>query len=236
MIVLGLDTSDYANAVGLVDGERVLADSHYEAKTDSLEQIVDNIDSVLKSAGLPLDKVQGIGVGLGPGSWTGIRVGVTVGKMLSFSTSKPVCGVPTLEALAYSVSNKSHPVCAVVSVGAGDAVYAALYHPENGTVSRVGDYYVGDVKGLTVLITGPVVMVGVGAPSYARTVSLESGLDIKAVEAAPGGAAVASLAARRLERGESDDVLSLTPLYLKESTAKAFVNRYSSQSRMNKSF
>jgi tRNA threonylcarbamoyladenosine biosynthesis protein TsaB len=231
MIVLGLDTSGYANAVGVVDGERVLADFRYEAKTDSLEQIVDNIDSVLKSAGLTLDKVRGIGVGLGPGSWTGIRVGVTVGKMLAFSTGKPVCGVPTLEALAYSVRNESHPVCAVVSVGAGDAVYAALYHPENGTVSRVGDYYVGDVKGLTALITGPVVLVGRGASSYARMVSRESGLDIKAVEAVPGGAAVASLAARRLERGESNDVLSLTPLYLKESTAKAFVNKYKSSHR-----
>ncbi|MCK4274786.1 MAG: hypothetical protein KAW90_07815, partial [Dehalococcoidales bacterium] len=109
-----------------------------------------------------------------------------------------------------------------------DAVYAALYHPENGTVTRVGEYYVGDVKGLTGMITGPAVLVGNGSQAYTRIVKQESGMNIKAVEATPGGAAVACLAEQRLERGEKDDVLSLTPLYLKESTAKAFVNKYKS--------
>jgi len=228
MIVLGIDTSDYANAVGMVDGDRVLADSTYVAKTDSLGQIVDNIDATLKSAGLTLKDVGGIGVGLGPGSWTGIRVGVTVGKILAFSTGKPVAGVPTLEALAYASRHESSLICAVISVGTGDAVYAAMYRPENNAVSRIGEYYVGDVKGLTGMITGPSVLIGIGSQEYARTVKQESGIKVKAVEAAPDGASVACLAARRLERGEEDDVLSLTPLYLKESTAKAFVNKYKS--------
>lgn len=224
MIVLGIDTSGYANAVGVVDGDRVLADFTYEAKTDSLEQIVANIDATLKSAGLALKDVGGIGVGLGPGSWTGIRVGVTVGKMLAFSTGKPVAGVPTLEALAYGARHELLLICAVISAGTKDAVYAAGYR--SGT--RVGEYYVGDVKGLTGLITGPAVLVGAGSQEYARTVKQESGIKVKAIEIAPGGAAVACLAAQRLERGEKDDVLSLTPLYLKESTAKAFINKYKS--------
>jgi len=228
MIVLGIDTSGYANAVGVVDGDRVLADFTYEAKTDSLEQIVANIDSTLRSAGLGLENVQGIGVGRGPGSWTGIRVGVTVGKMLAFSTGKPVAGVSTLQALAYGARRESSLICAIIRVGTGDAVYAALYRSENGTVNRTGEYYVGDVKGLTGMITGPAVLAGDGAQVYARTLKQESGLKVKAVEARPGGAAVACLAAQRLERGENDDVLSLTPLYLKESTAKAFVNKYKS--------
>ncbi|OGO06639.1 MAG: tRNA (adenosine(37)-N6)-threonylcarbamoyltransferase complex dimerization subunit type 1 TsaB, partial [Chloroflexi bacterium RBG_13_57_8] len=74
------------------------ADRAFPARTDSLEQIVANIDETLKGAGLALKEVDGIGVGLGPGSWTGIRVGVTVGKMLAFSAGRPVAGVPTLAA------------------------------------------------------------------------------------------------------------------------------------------
>ena len=227
MMVLGIDTSGYANAVGVVDGDRVLADFTYEAKTDSLEQIVANIDATLRSAGLTLNDVRGIGVGLGPGSWTGIRVGVTVGKILAFSTGKPIAGVPTLEALAYSARHELLLICAVISVGTRDAVYAAGYR--SGT--RVGEYYVGDVKGLTGMITGPAVLVGAGAEAYRQIVTKEmasSQISVKAVEAIPGGAAVACLAAQRLECGEKDDVLSLTPLYLKESTAKAFVNKYKS--------
>jgi tRNA threonylcarbamoyladenosine biosynthesis protein TsaB len=226
MIVLGIDTSGYANAVGVVNGESVLADLVYEAKTDSLEKIFTNIDDALHKAGLALRDMDGIGVGLGPGSWTGIRVGVTVAKMLAFSTNKPVAGVPTLEALAYGLHRYSRPVWAVISVGTGDAVYAAGYRLENDAVSRVGDYYVGDVKGFAALITEPAIIVGVESPSYARIVTQASGIEVGSVKAGSLGVSVASLARQRLVRGEPDDVLSLTPLYLKESTAKAFINKY----------
>jgi tRNA threonylcarbamoyladenosine biosynthesis protein TsaB len=226
VIVLGIDTSGYINAVGLSDGDRVLADAVFTAKTDSLEQIVANIDDVLKGAGLTLAKVQGIGVGLGPGSWTGIRVGVTVGKMLAFSAGKPVAGIPTLEALVYAARDQSRSICAVVSVGVGDAVYAARYHVQGDEITRDGDYFIGDIKGLAALIMEPCVMVGTGIKSYAELIARESGIAVSSIEAKPSGAAISCLAARRLARGETDNVLALTPLYLKESTARVFVNKY----------
>jgi tRNA threonylcarbamoyladenosine biosynthesis protein TsaB len=226
MIVLGIDTSGYVNAVGLVDGGRVLADSVFPARTDSLEQIVANMDTVINKAGLSLTDVSGIGVGQGPGSWTGIRVGVTVGKILAFSTGKPVTGVPTLEALAYAVRDSSPLICPVIGVGAGGAVYAALYRSVDNTFARIDDYYIGDVEGLAHLIKESCVIVGPEARSYAGGLAVAADIKIKAVDALPSGAAVAALAALRLERGGGDDPLSLTPLYLKESTAKAFVNKY----------
>jgi tRNA threonylcarbamoyladenosine biosynthesis protein TsaB len=235
MIVLGIDTSDYANAVGVVNGDQVLADFNFEAGSDSLEKIVTNIDFALQSAGLTLDDVHGIGVGLGPGSWTGIRVGVTVGKILAFSASKPVVGVPTLEVLAYIARNEESIICPVISAGARDTVYAACYRIQDGNVIRAGEYYVGDLQGLTKMITEPAVMVGPRAKSYCEIISRASGsstVSIRAVEAVPCGGAVARLAEIRLEQGESDDVLSLTPLYLKESTARAFLSRYAGKAQV----
>jgi tRNA threonylcarbamoyladenosine biosynthesis protein TsaB len=229
MIVLGIDTSAYTNAVGLANGDAVLADAYFPAATDSLEQIVDNIDSVLKGAGLTLAGVGGIGVGLGPGSWTGIRVGVTVGKMLAVASGKPVAGVPTLEVLALA-AGKEGTVCAVIGAGTGHAVYAARYETVDGAPVRSGDYYTGDVTGLTKMLTKANILAAEGAAGYLETAGL-AGSKIRAVEAAPSGAVVARLAARRLEKGDGDDVLSLTPLYLKESTARAMVNRYSAGKR-----
>jgi tRNA threonylcarbamoyladenosine biosynthesis protein TsaB len=229
MIVLGIDTSGYANALGVVDGNRVLADHTFEARGDSLEQIVVNVDFTLQSAGITLDDVQGIGVGLGPGSWTGIRVGVTVGKILAFSTEKNIGGISTLEALAYSVRSESSLIYAIVSAGTRDAVYAAFYRARDGHVNMVGKYYFGDIKGLSKTITEPIVIVGSGAQSYRRIIQElgSSKFNIRAIEAAPSGSVVACLAAECLERGEGDNVLSITPLYLKESTAKAYINKYS---------
>jgi tRNA threonylcarbamoyladenosine biosynthesis protein TsaB len=225
MRVLGIDTSAYTNAVGVVDGDRVLADLIYEARTDTLEMIVANVDSALQAAGLLLEDVQGIGVGLGPGSWTGIRVGVTVAKILAYSAGKPVCGVPTLEVLAYHARNESSLICPVISAGTRDTVYAAFYRAQDDNVIKIGEYYVGGMAGLSAMVREPVVFVGSGI----HAISLTGGN--RAVEAAPCGSAVARLASIRLAMGESDDVLGLTPLYLKESTARAFLGRYAAKAR-----
>jgi len=230
MKVLGIDTSGYANAIGVVDGNRILADFTFEARKDSLEKIVANIDFVLREAKLSLEDIQGFGVGLGPGSWTGIRVGVTVGKIFAFSTNKPIWGVPTLEVLAYDARNIPGVICPIINTGAGETVYAAFYRTRDGTVSRTGEYYVGDIQGLAEMVKEPTVFVGAEAQAYRQLISRtlsSSDIRTEAVEGMPRGATVALLAAIHLERGENDNVLSLAPLYLKESTAKAFVNRYS---------
>jgi tRNA threonylcarbamoyladenosine biosynthesis protein TsaB len=150
--------------------------------------------------------------------------------MLAFSTEKPVAGIPTLEALAYGARNVSPLVCAVISAGIRNTVYAACYRVKKDGVTREGDYFAGAVRDLVPLIKEPVVLVGSGAEQYRGLLINEDSslkMKVRALEASPSGGAVACLAAGRLERGSSDDVLSLTPLYLKESTARAFVNKYS---------
>jgi len=227
MLVLGIDTSGYANAIGVVDGERVLADLIFEARNESLAKIMLHVDSVLREAGLDLKDIGGFGVGLGPGSWTGIRIGVTVGKMLAYGTGKPVKGISTLEVLASIAGDSTKVICPVIDAGAGGTIYAAFYRRDSNGIHQVGDYYVSDPAGLAGLITEPAVLVATDAARYQNMMGqrLKSNA-IEARESASGGAAVALLAAARLEKGESDDTLALAPLYLKESTAKAFVNKY----------
>lgn len=229
MKILGIDTSGYANAVSIIDGNHTLAEKTFATKTDSLGQIINNIDTVLAEARLRLENIDGFGIGLGPGSWTGIRIGVTVGKILAYSNDKPVAGISTLEALACNNTSSSAQVCPIISVGTRDAVYAALYRKQGENVTRVSDYYVGDIHGLAGIIKEPTVFVSAEGDTYPevirRTLSapdMEAGMVI----GVPGGMVIAALAAKRLEFGDSDDPLSLTPLYLKESTARAFVNRY----------
>lgn len=353
MKILGIDTSGYVNAVGVIDGGKALADNRFPARTDTLEQIVDNIDVTLKQAALSLKDIDGIGVGLGPGSWTGIKVGVTVGKMLAFSTGKPVAGISSLDALAYGAGKSSLPVYAIIGAGVKDMVYAARYRFDKNEPVREGDFYAGDVRGLASIIRGDFILTGrnakyyrdlivakneparykaeaggsappennlhnvknetkfepaqdrlkrisgeinnpsqnneparteisydsaksnninesvsknepaqgnvtnkstkngnalninepaqseehydnnVTARHYTKNVPVQSGAvyegdksNEKTIENEPAGACVATLALLRLQRGMGDNPLVLAPMYLKESTAKVFVNKY----------
>ena len=235
MKVIGIDTSGYANAIGIIDGDRILADFNFEARTDSLEKIVSNIDFTLKKANLTLEDIQGFGVGLGPGSWTGIRVGVTVGKILAYSTNKPVCGVPTLEVLAYNARNILALICPIINAGTKNMVYAAFYRMKKDTVIRVSEYYVSDIQKLLEMVKEPTVFIGSGAQLYSNLIGQtfsSLNINVKVVEDAQKGSTAALLAVARFEHGQSDNVLSLEPLYLKESTAQAFLGRYSGSARL----
>ncbi|MDD4859920.1 MAG: tRNA (adenosine(37)-N6)-threonylcarbamoyltransferase complex dimerization subunit type 1 TsaB [Dehalococcoidales bacterium] len=225
MKILGIDTSGYANAVSVIDGDRTLADTCYPAKSDSLEKIVAHIDGALQGARLKLEDIDGIGVGVGPGSWTGIRVGVTVGKILAYSTGNPVAGISTLSALAYAARESALSICAIISAGTKNTVYAAFFQEGK----QLGEYYVGDISGLASLIKEPTMLVSAQAQYYREILVQamnDSPVPLQAIDATPSGSAIARLAAQRLERGDSDDTLALAPLYLKESTARAYIGRY----------
>jgi len=227
MKILGIDTSSQLNSVGLVDDEQILSNSAWEAKDNSLQKIIEIIDSVLSSHGLTLADIQGLAVGIGPGSWTGVRVGVTVAKILAYATDKPVCGIPSLDAIAYQAKDISSLLCPFVDAGK-ETVYSAFYRSPKGTVTRTGEYYVGDVKKLLEKIEEPTLFLGKAAQLYRPIIVEKLGPlanYIDEIDDAPRGSAAALLALPRLKRGESDDALALAPLYLKESAAQALLDR-----------
>jgi len=224
MKILGIDTSSRFNTIGLISGNQILADFTWESG-DSLQKIILNIDLVLGKGGLALADIDGLAVGIGPGSWTGVRVGVTVGKILAYAMNKPICGVSSLDALAYQGRDMPFLLCPLIDAGK-ENVYAAFYRPQGQTIVKESDYYVGDIKGLLKTIKEPVLFLGKAAYLYRQIIVEELGSLANyrgEVGDVQKGYVVALLALPRFERGESDDALSLAPLYLKESLAQALL-------------
>lgn len=223
MIILGIDTSSHLNSVGLVDDEQILADFTWEAMDNSLQRIVGVIDSVLVSQGLTLDRISGLGICTGPGSWTGVRVGVTVGKIFAYATGKSLCGISSLDTIAFQVKDSDLQISPLID-GGHETVYSAFYRPSKGTIARIGDYYSGDIKGLTGRIEVPTLFLGTATDKY-RHILVENLGPLASfrdeTEVIQKGATVALLALSRLKRGEANEALSLTPLYLRESAAQA---------------
>ena len=224
MRVLSIDTSGRFNAVGLIDGQQILAELVWEASGNSLQDIILNIDRILDKGGLSLADVDGLAVGIGPGSWTGVRVGITVGKILAYATDKPLCGISSFDALAYQAGDVHILLCPLVDAGRGN-VYAAFYRSRGETLTRVGQHSAGPIEGLLKTIKEPVLFLGDAVSSHRRTIAAKLGPLASFANNADHqqSCAIALLALSRFERGESDDVLSLVPLYLKEPLAQALL-------------
>ena len=129
MIVLGLDTATPATAVGLLRADGVAFEGRHDPATGErpghATRLLGLVDEVLSAAETPLDEVDRIAVGVGPGSFTGLRIGVATARALAQGTGAELAGVSTLRALARNAAESDRPVVAVIDARRGEAFAAA---------------------------------------------------------------------------------------------------------------
>ncbi|MCG0278761.1 MAG: tRNA (adenosine(37)-N6)-threonylcarbamoyltransferase complex dimerization subunit type 1 TsaB [Thermanaeromonas sp.] len=223
MLVLGLETSTAAASVALVDGDGLLGEMFFNTGRHVSRQILSLISLLLKQTGVEFEDLEGIAVALGPGSFTGLRVGVATAKALSHASGKPLAGVPTLDALALNAAGVTGLICPVV-VARREEVYTALYRWQEGRLCRLIPYQAvtpASWVGYLASYNEPVYFLGDGVQPFEE--SWES-LKEKAVflppeNSFPRAAHIARLGRERLSRGERDDIFQLKPLYLRPPAA-----------------
>ena len=171
MIVLALDTATRAPSVAVVDGETVLAESSLAPGETHSRTLLPLVKTLLDGAGLTFPELDLLAVGTGPGSFTGLRIGLAAAKGLAWAAGKPLVGVPTLDALALAWSGGEETVCTLIDARKGQ-LYAALYDLD-GSESRQRrlDFGVYDVEELAGLITGETVFFGDGARAWGQALS-----------------------------------------------------------------
>ncbi len=226
MRVLAVDTSTLTGAVGLLDGGRAVAESRVNVAVTHGERLLAAIDAALRAARWRLDDVEGFAVALGPGSFTGLRIGITTVKSLAFATGRPVVGVPTLDGLAWMLPFCAFPVCPMLDARKGE-VYAALYRTQDGRLetlraaraiapAALADELARDVA-------TPIVFLGDGVATGAPALTAALGPRARLAPGflrVPSGLAVAELGAAALARGETADPAALVPIYLRPSEAE----------------
>ncbi|MDX9709637.1 MAG: tRNA (adenosine(37)-N6)-threonylcarbamoyltransferase complex dimerization subunit type 1 TsaB [Trichloromonas sp.] len=124
--LLLVDTATPAGSVAVCQGEKLLGEIVLSGPANHTDHLLGTIDELLRGAGLALDDMDGFAVVLGPGSFTGLRVGVATVKGLALAAGKPVVGVSSLAALAWRLPFAALPVCPLLDARKGE-VYAALY-------------------------------------------------------------------------------------------------------------
>ena len=161
MIVLGIDTATDVVSVAVVDGEVVLAASELRSERRHAEDVTPMIDFVVKRAGLGLNELAAIAVNVGPGLFTGMRVGIASAQALAYALSLPLVGVDGLAAMAAAVpaATASHLDIVVPTIDARRSEVAWATHrinnggaPERADMTRVDAARVGSIEDLLVAI------------------------------------------------------------------------------------
>ncbi len=222
MLVMGIDTSTTQGGVALLSGQGVICEYTLNIKATYSERLLPLIDRALQDAGITLGQVEGFAVAVGPGSFTGLRIGLSTAKGLVVAGGQPLVGVSTLEAMAWTLPFCAHPVCPILDARKGE-IYCALFRHEGDRLIRLMDDAAIAPDRLLSRIQQPTVFLGDGLVAYEGLMQSQlKELALFPPLAGRGGraAAVAELGRRRLLRGDRDDLIQLAPQYLRPSEAE----------------
>ena len=226
MIVLGIDTSTPQTSVAIGSDQELLASVSIAGKgvAPRQESVAPAIDHLLRWSGLDIKRIGGVAVGVGPGLFTGLRVGIETAKTLAHVLAVPIAGVTSLDALAYVVRHTSRSIAAVIDARRGE-VFAAVYRAVPGGVVRETEYLVLKPDHLAAeiqAVPGEVLCVGNGAILYRREIEeLGSRVEFASPAVAhPAASALVELALPRFVREEHDRLFDVVPLYLRKSDAE----------------
>ena len=224
MLILAFETSAKAGSVALYENGKLMAESYQNTGLTHSQTLMVMAEDMLKAAGKTVTDVTSVAVAEGPGSFTGVRIGVAAAKGFAWGGQIPCCGVSTLEAMAVSLGADSGHVCACMDARRNQ-VYNALFLARGGKLERVSEdraIALEELKGELEHIEGPIFLVGDGASLTYKTLSGEiPGLILppehRIHQRAVG---VAILAAEKIAAGEPCDGNALTPNYLRLSQAE----------------
>ncbi|MBI4588445.1 MAG: tRNA (adenosine(37)-N6)-threonylcarbamoyltransferase complex dimerization subunit type 1 TsaB [Candidatus Rokubacteria bacterium] len=222
MRILAVETSTLAGGAALLDGDRLLGEYTVNIRTTHSERLMTAMDHLLHDCGWEPGDLEGMAVSIGPGSFTGLRIGVSAVKGLALALGIPVAAVPTLDALAATLPFAADPVCPVLDAKKGE-VYASLYHWAEGTMLRDWEYLALPPEALCDRLEGPVIFVGDAVDTLGGLLAARLGGKARFTPAGrrlPSPACVGALGHAFLLAGRTVDAAALTPLYLRPSEAE----------------
>ena len=224
MLILAFETSAKAASVALVENGRLLGESYQNTGLTHSQTLMVMAEDVLKQCGKTAADVEAVAVAEGPGSFTGVRIGVAAAKGFAWGKEIPCYGVSTLEAMAESLGAFDGYVCACMDARRSQ-VYNALFLAEGGKLTRVSEdraIALADLKTDLEHIDGPIFLVGDGASLCYNTLSKEAANLVLPPEHRihQRAVGVAILANRMAEAGLSPSGGELMPNYLRLSQAE----------------
>lgn len=212
-MLLAIDTSTSQTGLACYDESGVLAECSWRSGRAHTAQLLPQLTLLLRHLGRAREEIAAVAVALGPGSWSGLRVGMSTAKGFALARDLPIVGIGTLDALAYQHSRLDLPVCPVVRLGRDR--FATLDGPlSERHISECRNVTLAEIRAAT---EQPTLFCGDIDGQVRETLRAELGeqaLFPSPVANARRPAYLADLAWERLQAGDTDDVAALEPIYL----------------------
>ena len=221
MLILAADTSSPVLSIALGDENRLMAETYVECGRAHSERMLETLAWLLNQAGIAQADVEAYAVSVGPGSFTGLRIGVAALKGLALAHSKPLMGVATLPAMARASGMREGTVCPLLDARMKE-VFGAVYSYASGVRNEVVPMQAAPVQTFLAHTTGETLFVGAGAHEYADAIRAEH-------PGAPWGdvalnhpraGAILTEAREMFAAGETADPALVAPIYLRGSQAE----------------
>ena len=223
MKLLAVESATLSGGAALLDGDRLLGEITLNIALTHSERLLAAVDRLLADCGLAAADLEGLAVSIGPGSFTGLRVGLATVKGLAMALDLPVAPVPTLDALAARLPFADLPVCPILDARKGE-VYLSLYRWRDDRMCRERDYEALPPEVAAAGLVPPVILLGDGIDAC-RPWLPEDVRIVPAAQRLPSAATVAALGHAALAAGGGVEAESLTPLYLRPSEAELKARR-----------
>ena len=224
MLILAFETTAKAGSVALLDDKKLLGESYQNTGLTHSQTLMVMAEDLLKSCGKTVSDITHLAVAEGPGSFTGVRIGVAAAKGFAWGGELPCYGVSTLEAMAETLGAWQGYVCPCMDARRNQ-VYNSLFYVNRGQLERIREdraIALADLKEELKTLAGPIFLVGDGAVLAYNTLSAEIPSLILPPEHRQHQRAsgVALVAAKKIANRETGDGNALTPNYLRLSQAE----------------
>lgn len=230
MKILAVDTSAAVASVAVIEDGTILGEYSINNKKTHSQKLLPMIDELLKNLDLKVVDIDYFAASSGPGSFTGLRIGITTIKALAYSTNKQVIAVPTLDALANNVTASEALICPIMDAR-NNQVYTALYSSENGIIKNITEYMGVHITDLCDIINGKnkkVIFLGDGVAIHKNFLKEKLQVPCEFASAAsllPRSASVAEVAMKMLMENRQESSFDMVPFYLRKSQAERMFNQ-----------
>jgi tRNA threonylcarbamoyladenosine biosynthesis protein TsaB len=220
--LLAVDTATQSCGVAIIADGRIQSEVILSHGGTHTKQILSAIDAAISLEGGSLAQIDAFSVTRGPGSFTGLRIGISTVKGLAVATGKPIIGISSLDVLAHQAGGDAACVCPMIDARRSE-IYWSIYLRKGDGLVALSDEQVGPIDKLARQIENGCVLIGSAVPQYAVPLSE---LVTQRIQWASGidhtirPAILARLAWRRFQKGDVDDTACFAPVYLRKSDAE----------------